>query len=66
MVGCPLALQGISTVTMAPTSVGLATAFGQHDVVLLPSLIPRDTMRGVVVSTTVLQQQVTDALSGLC
>ena len=41
---------------MAPTSVGLA-ALDQNDVVLLPQLIQRHTMRGSVVLTTVLQQQ---------
>ena len=35
----------------------LAIAFGQHDVVLLPPLILKDTVRGVVSLTIVLQQQ---------
>ena len=44
------------TVTMAPTSVGLA-ASDQLDMVLPPQLIPRDTMRDSVGLTTVPQQQ---------
>ena len=39
----------IMTVTMAPTLMGLSAALGQHDLVLPPPLILRDT-RGVVVS----------------
>ena len=45
------------TVTIAPTSIGLAVALSQHDVVLLPPLILRDTMKGVVGLTTVQQQK---------
>ena len=41
---------------MAPTSVGLAE-WGQHDVVLPPQVIPRDTMRGFVGLAMVPQQQ---------
>ena len=41
------------TVMMADTAVGLV-AVGQHDVVLLPQLILRDTMRDVVGLSTVL------------
>ena len=44
------------TITMAPTSVGLAV-LDHHDVVLPPQLIPWDTMRDSVGLTTVLQQQ---------
>ena len=44
------------TVTLAPNSVG-QTALSQHDVILLPHLIPRNTMRVFVGLTTVLQQQ---------
>ena len=44
------------TATMDPTSVALTT-LGQHDVVLPLQLIQRDTMRGSVGLTTMLQQQ---------
>ena len=44
------------TVMLAPTSVGQTTA-GQHDVILPPKLILRDTIRGSVGQTTVPQQQ---------
>ena len=44
------------TVAVASTSVSLAAAT-QHDVVLPPQLILRDTVRGSVSLTTVLQQQ---------
>ena len=44
------------TVTLVPTAVDL-TAFGQHDVVLPPQLILRNTVRGSVCLTTVPQQQ---------
>ena len=41
---------------MAPSSGGLA-ALGQHDVVMPPQLILRDTFRASIGLTTVLQQQ---------
>ena len=44
------------TITVASTSVGLTT-FGQHDVVLPPELIPRDTMWDSVGLTIEPQQQ---------
>ena len=44
------------TVTVVPNSVGLA-ASGQHNVVLPPQLILRETMRGSLEHTVVLQQQ---------
>ena len=44
------------TVTMALTSMGLATS-GQHDVVLPPQLILRDALRGSVGLVTVLMQK---------
>ena len=53
---CSRASPIIMTVTMAPTSVGLA-AFGQYGVLLPPQLIPRDTMSGSVGLTTQPQQQ---------
>ena len=34
------------TVMKAPTSMGLVAALDKHDVVLLPPLILRDTIRG--------------------
>ena len=43
-------------VTVAATSVGLTT-FGQHDVVLLPRMILRDTIRGSACLTTLPQQE---------
>ena len=42
---------------MAPTSMVFAAAFGQHDLVLPISLIPRDIIRGVVGFAIVPQQQ---------
>ena len=53
---CSDALITNLTVTIAPTSVGLLATLGQHSAVLLPPLIPRDTMRGVVGLATVPQQ----------
>ena len=44
------------TVTMAANTVGLGT-WHHHDVVLLPPLIPMDTVRATICLTTVLQQQ---------
>ena len=44
------------TVTMAPTSMGLA-ALGQHDVVLLPQMVLKNTSRDSVGHITVPQQQ---------
>ena len=52
---CSRASSITTSVTMAPTSVGLA-ASDWHDVVLPPQLIPRDTMRGPVGHATVPQQ----------
>ena len=46
------------TVMIASTFVGLII-LGQHDVVLLPQLIPWDTWRGSVGLTTMPQQQQT-------
>ena len=51
------ALIRIMTDSIDSTSVGLAAALGQHYMVLLPPLIPRVTLRGVVGITTVLQLQ---------
>ena len=48
---------------MASTSVGLA-ASGQHDVILSPQLIVRDTVRGFVGLTAT--SSVLDAFSGIC
>ena len=42
---------------MVLTSVGVAGTLGQHNVVLLLPLIPRDTIRDVVGLNTVPQQQ---------
>ena len=58
------ALSSTMTVTMTPIHVGLV-AVGQYDVVLLPPLILRDTMSGVVGLTTAATS-ITDAFSGLC
>ena len=46
-----------TTLTVVLTSVGLTAAVSQHDMVLPPPMIPRDTMRSVVGQTIVLQQQ---------
>ena len=51
---CSRALLITMTVTMAPTSVGLAT-LGQHDVILPPQWIIRDTMRGLSGLATIPQ-----------
>ena len=45
------------TITMAYISMELAAALDQHDVVQLPPLTPRDTIRGVVCLNTMPQQQ---------
>ena len=47
----------IMTATIALTFMSLAAASGQDDVVLLPPLIPRNTVRDVVGFATVLQLQ---------
>ena len=44
------------TVTIALTCMGLATALGQHFVVLPPPLILKGTMKGIGGLTSVLQQ----------
>ena len=54
---CSGVLNTTVIVTMAPTYVGLAAVSGQHDVVLPPPLIWRDTIRSVVCLTTMSQQQ---------
>ena len=57
-----------TTVKLAPTSVGQTTS-GQHDVVLLPQLILRDTVRASVALITLHQQQqppIPDAPSAMC
>ena len=54
-VACSGATTTVTTLTMVPTSIRLAAALGQHDVVLLPQLIPRDIIRGVVGLATVPQ-----------
>ena len=46
----------LTTITMDPCLMGLPAVSGQHDVVLPPLLIPRDS-GGVVGLATVLQQQ---------
>ena len=46
----------LSTVTIAPSLVGLPTMLGQHDVVLLPPLTPRCS-GGVLGLASVPQQQ---------
>ena len=52
---CSGSLLITTTVTLAPTSVGLTTS-DEHDVVLLPKLIPRDPVRGSVGLITLPQQ----------
>ena len=46
--------------TMAHTAVDLAT-LGQHDIVLLPPLIMRDTLSASIGLATLLQQQQSQA-----
>ena len=46
----------LTTVTMAPSLMGLPATSGQHDVVLPPPLTPRHS-RGVIGPATVPQQQ---------
>ena len=53
---CSRASPVTMTVTIAPTCMGLA-ASGQHDVVLLLQVIPKDTLRGSVGLATVPPQQ---------
>ena len=53
---CSSGLSITTTVTVAPTT-GYLAIFGQHDVVLPPQLILRDTMRGSVGLANVLKQQ---------
>ena len=45
------------TVSVVPTSVGLAAASCQNDLFLTPPLIPTDTVRGIVNFATLPQQQ---------
>ena len=52
---CSSALSTSTTFTVVLTSIGLAAALGQHDVVLSPSLISR--LRGIVGLTIVPKQQ---------
>ena len=52
---CSSVLTLATTVAVHRISVGLAVASGQHDVVLPPPLILRDTMRGVIGISIVLQ-----------
>ena len=52
---CSSAVTTTMTAVMVPTSTVLAAALG-HDVVLLPPQILKDTVRGIVGLTTVLQQ----------
>ena len=47
----------LTTAMIATSSLWLAEALGQNDVILLPPLILMDIFRGVVASTTVPQQQ---------
>ena len=54
---CTSASTTTMTVTVAPTSMGLTAALGQQEVVLPPSLIPKDTIRGFVDLSTVPWQQ---------
>ena len=54
-VGCSRTSSITTTVTIASTAADIA-ALGQQDVVLLPQLIWRDTMRGYVGLTTEPQQ----------
>ena len=56
MTVCSSASTTTTTVVMVLTSMEIAAASSEHDVVLLPPLIPRDTIIGVVGLTTVLQQ----------
>ena len=56
IVVCSRALSITTTITMAPTTLHLAVS-GQYDVVLLPQLILRDTVKGSVSLTIVPQQQ---------
>ena len=57
IVVCSTASSTTMDVLMSATSIGLAAALGQHYEVLLPSLIPRDTVRGIVGLATAVQQQ---------
>ena len=50
------ALTTTMTVTIGPTTIRLSAALGQHYVVLLPPLIPRDKVSCVFCLTTVPQQ----------
>ena len=59
---CSSTLSHITTVTMAPTLKGPPATLGEHDVILPPLLILRDT-RGVFGLATVLQQQLISELS---
>ena len=54
---CFGASASMTTVKIAPTSVGLEAASGQYDVFLLPPLILRDTIRDIVNLDNVLQQK---------
>ena len=53
---CARVLTTTMTVIMVLTYMGLAAGLGQHDVVLLPTLISRDPIGGVDGLNTVLQQ----------
>ena len=52
---CSTAVLIIMKVMLASTSVGQTSV--QHDMLLLPQLIPRDTVKGSADLTTMLQQQ---------
>ena len=54
---CSSVLTTTTANMMASSSMELAIASCQYDVVLLPPLIPRDTIRSAVSLATVLQQQ---------
>ena len=54
---CSGALPTSMTVTTGPNSMGLAVASDQHDVVLPPLLMLRETVRGGIGFVVVPQQQ---------
>ena len=60
-------MSSLSSVTVAPSLMGLPTMLGQHDVALLPPLTPRCS-GGVLGLASVSQQQppIFNASSGLC
>ena len=53
---CSSTLTTTAGVIMAPTFMKLTAALHQHNVGLLPALMPRDTIRGVALTTVPMQQ----------